>query len=374
MDSLSATTRLRTKKYTDSGFEVEFLRDEELSLKNHKEGPYLPAVIRAKEDHSLDYLKEYVKENKTNLRDAMTKYGAVIFRGFDVKTPQEFEDIALLIEPNLKNEYLGTSPRNAVTKYTFTASEIPQFFPVPQHIEMSFLPNGRPDILFFSCIKASETGGETPLCDFSKVAEDLDPQTKKKFEEKGVIYYRNYCGPNETKIDPWKLKNWPEIFGTKDKKVVESVCKKDEIKVEWRKNDSLQLTNRMPAFSKHPISGKQVWCNHSQVFHPSQASGEYQRISKKTKIWWHFVLAFLLGIVLVIRKLFQKEEEQGMNTFYGDGKVVPNADMEKVRDAIWKNMVVYPWKNGDIVMIDNLRISHGRLPFTGARSILVAWG
>jgi alpha-ketoglutarate-dependent taurine dioxygenase len=82
----------------------------------------------------------------------------------------------------------------------------------------------------------------------------------------------------------------------------------------------------------------------------------------------------VLWIVTMVRKLIQKEEDQGMNTLYGDGTVISDADMENVRDAVWKNLVAYPWKEGDIVMVDNRFVSHGRLPYSGPRSIIVAWG
>jgi hypothetical protein len=49
-------------------------------------------------------------------------------------------------------------------------------------------------------------GGETPLCDFTKVAEELDKDIKEKFEKLGIIHYRNYVGIKQCSIDPWKLK------------------------------------------------------------------------------------------------------------------------------------------------------------------------
>jgi alpha-ketoglutarate-dependent taurine dioxygenase len=48
--------------------------------------------------------------------------------------------------------------------------------------------------------------------------------------------------------------------------------------------------------------------------------------------------------------------------------------MEKVRKVVWSNIVVYRWKKGDIVMLDNHRVSHGRLPFYCPRKIIVSWG
>ena len=71
-------------------------------------------------------------------------------------------------------------------QYVFTASELPPFFPIPQHIEMSFLP-APPRKLFFCCLEApTSTGGETCLCDFKKVYDQMDPKVRQTFEEKGV--------------------------------------------------------------------------------------------------------------------------------------------------------------------------------------------
>jgi alpha-ketoglutarate-dependent taurine dioxygenase len=47
--------------------------------------------------------------------------------------------------------------------------------------------------------------------------------------------------------------------------------------------------------------------------------------------------------------------------------------MQKVRDAIWKNMVAFRWQQGDVVAIDNFGVAHGRLPFSGPRKITVCW-
>jgi len=50
----------------------------------------------------------------------------------------------------------------------------------------------------------------------------------------------------------------------------------------------------------------------------------------------------------------------GLHTCYGDGTEISNADNKHIRDVTWKNMVFNRWRKGDIIMIDNYRISHGR--------------
>ena len=100
---------------------------------------------------------------------------------------------------------------------------------------MSFL-NNPPSRLFFCCLVApSGAGGETPLVDFRKVLRDLDPEVRSRFEEKGVKNIRNYSGPNGgSRLDPWKLKRWDEMFGSKDREVVEAMCRQNGLDYEWK--------------------------------------------------------------------------------------------------------------------------------------------
>ena len=48
-------------------------------------------------------------------------------------------------------------------------------------------------------------------------------------------------------------------------------------------------------------------------------------------------------------------------------------DVEAVLDAVWRNLVVFPWRRGDVVAIDNFAVAHGRLPYDGPRAIAVCW-
>ena len=50
----------------------------------------------------------------------------------------------------------------------------------------------------------------------------------------------------------------------------------------------------------------------------------------------------------------------GFHTSFGDGSVIPDKHLEHIRDVVWSNMVFNRWQQGDIIMIDNFRISHGR--------------
>ena len=122
-----------------------------------------------------------------------------------------------------------------------------------------------------------------------------------------------------------------------------------------------------------------MWHNHSQVFHPATAHQEYYRIARKTG-WVRFYLWALFGwLLFALKTLFTRSEaDKSLNTLYGDGSVIPLADMAIVRDTVWKHMICEPWQKSDIVMIDNKRVAHGRLPYIDfpgkKRRVLVAWG
>ena len=166
-------------------------------------------------DRSLDTLCGWLNANEDWVREHLTRHGAFRFRGFAVEGPEDFERVARAIDDELGNDYLGTSPRDAVTDYVFNASELPDFFPIPQHCEMSFCAKP-PRRVFFCCLdEPAEGGGETPLCDFRKVWHELPDALRKRFEDGGIRIVRNYAATGgERDDDPTMLKPWTEMFLT----------------------------------------------------------------------------------------------------------------------------------------------------------------
>jgi alpha-ketoglutarate-dependent taurine dioxygenase len=62
------------------------------------------------------------------------------------------------------------------------------------------------------------------------------------------------------------------------------------------------------------------------------------------------------------------------NTYYGDGQPIEDSVVEELREAYRQETVAFPWQPGDILMMDNMLVAHGRNPFTGPRKILVGMG
>lgn len=344
-----------------------------------------PRTIDDPAERDLDRLCSWLVDHPVWVQEELVRHGALLFRGFDIESPDHFEALARSIDDELKNHYLGTSPRNALTDYVFNASELPDYYPIPQHCEMTFCAHP-PRRVFFCCLEEPDAGGgETPLCDFRKVWNDLDPEVRERFLEGGLRIVRNYAGPDAgdqvlrapgassaSSTDPTQLKPWPDMFGTTDKAEVEAQCASEGFEAIWLDGDALRLVSTQPVTIEHPFNHETVWYNHLTTFHASTAVAEYTRINALRPSPRHQnILRMAEGINRQI--LAKPPEERGMHVTYRDGSEIPDADVDAVRDAVWRHLSITPWKKGDVIAIDNQSTAHGRLPYQGPRHIVVCW-
>jgi alpha-ketoglutarate-dependent taurine dioxygenase len=340
----------------------------------------LPLVVEPRAGGSRDAgaLASRLEGRQAWARRALTEHGAFLFRGFSVDDPRAFERIARAITPELQNDYLGTSPRDRLTDYVFTASELPPYYPIPQHCEMSFLPRPPSHVFFWCDVAPSGPGGETPLVDVRRVLRDLSPAVRARFEARGVRIIRNYSGPEGgSRLDLWKLKRWDEMFQTTDRRAVERSCRENGFDFRWTHDGRLRLVSHQPAVRPHPATGEPVWFNHAQVFHLSSAAGEYRRIAARRRDpvdrWRYLALSGFARAAVFLKSRLKPTDDQAMHCTYGDGAPIPDEDMEAVRDAIWSNLVCFRWQKGDVVAIDNFAVAHGRMPYSGPRRVAVCW-
>jgi len=323
-----------------SSFGLDVVNIAFLPADDGKGSKLLPLVITPRWNSSKSFLADWCRSNRSWLDNQLVAYGAILVRGFALDTPADMEATICSYHPNLNNTYRGTSPRTLMkgTDYVFSAAEVPNNYPIAQHIEMSFL-DAPPCQLFFGCIKQSNApGGETALADFRQVYRDIPNDLKQKLIDKGVRYQRTHkrVGSYFT-YDVSDMVGWPEIFGTTDKQQVEKMCAAEGIPVEW-KGDTFVSVAKSDAFQLHPVTKEPVWFNHTQVFHWTTFPVE---------LWFAFcrthdvrlLVHCLFVAAFCIIKYGILHHEMGLHATFGDGTTITIREMQEIRCCIHKNMV-----------------------------------
>ena len=97
-----------------------------------------------------------------------------------------------------------------------------------------------------------------------------------------------------------------------------------------------------------------------QVFHAANIPGDFVHIYKRLGGLKYWLLGWLTWLLKIILLRFWGPQKVGFHTCYGDGTEISEAQLNHVRDTVWKNLVFNRWEQGDVLMIDNFRVSHGR--------------
>jgi alpha-ketoglutarate-dependent taurine dioxygenase len=301
-------------------------------------GERLPLVVRPAAP-GVD-LARWARDHLEHVVESLYRHGAILFRGFDVKSVGEFEAVASAICPTLFGEY-NDLPHEAGKVYGTTP--YPPDKAILFHNESSHMHRW-PMKQFFYCIQPSQTGGRTPIFDCRKVLEMLDPQVVEAFATKGLRYVRNF---SEGVDVPWQ-----QFFHTTDKAEVERFCKDAGMELTWKKWGDLRVSQRCPGVVKHPYTGERLFFNQVQL---------------------HHVACLDPAVRASLRKLF-KEEDMPRNVYFGDGSPIPDATMKHIDEVYWKAAKSFDWEPRDLILIDNMLVSHARTPYTGPRKIVVAMG
>ncbi|HEX8149207.1 MAG TPA: amino acid adenylation domain-containing protein [Pyrinomonadaceae bacterium] len=302
-------------------------------------GEALPVVLRpAVADIEA---RDWAAGSREFVEAELLKHGAVLFRGFSLAGVSEFEGFASAIYPDLFGNY-GDLPREGVSDRVYKSTPYPSDQAILFHNESSHMRRW-PLKLWFFCVKAAATGGETPIVDCRRIYQLLDPDLLRRFAERGLMYVRNFVEGVDV--------SWREFFKTEDRAEVEERCRRSGIEFEWRP-DGLRTREVCRAVARHPKTGEMVFFNQLQLHHISCLERETQAN---------------------VRALF-REEDYPRNVYYGDGSPIEDEVVARVREVYERCAVRFPWREGDVLMLDNMLTAHGRSPFTGERKITVAMG
>ncbi|MGH2849849.1 MAG: TauD/TfdA family dioxygenase, partial [Solirubrobacteraceae bacterium] len=148
----------------------------------------MPLVITPAVDN-VD-LPQWCASHKDEIDGYLDRYGAILFRGFDLTDAPDFEAVASAVVPDLFAEY-GDLPPEEAGQRIYGVTPYPPDKMILFHNESSHLSSW-PLRQFFFCVYPAPERGETPLLDCRAVCDALDPEILEQFAEKGLMYVRNF--------------------------------------------------------------------------------------------------------------------------------------------------------------------------------------
>jgi len=271
-------------------------------------------------------------------REALDDAGAVLLRGPVLR--EDAAELALsVIDDELLDDAFWSTPRSKVGGKTLTATEYPSPRTIHLHSEMAYMKIWPRFVAFHSIVVADE-GGETTICNIDTVSDDWGDRLA-AFAEKGVTYRRTF----QKGIDV----AWQQAFQTTDPADVEEVAKRLGMTLEWQSDDAL-ITSHTAQGTVTATDGRSIYFNQAHLFHASSLDPQARE-----------AIETLFGVDRLPRQ-----------AFYGDGSPIAQDDVDAIRASFERNQTGMHWREGDVLILDNMRFAHGRLPFKGSRRLHVA--
>lgn len=287
-------------------------------------------------------MHDWAADRAAALEDDLRAHGAILFRGVRLEGTEDLESFARLFCSELFDGN-GEHPRTASNRAVYTPTFYPEGRKLLWHHENSF-NRSWPLKILFGCLKPADTGGETPIADSRQVYRRLDASIRRRFEDRGVMYVRNYHA--NLGLD------WQTVFQTTSAGEVEARCRQEGMLFEWTAEGALRTRWIRPATVTHPVTGEASWFNQAQHWHPACLDPRTRETMMETFA----------------------PEDFPRHCYYGDGTPIDDAVMTAILDLYQDLEITFAWRRGDVLLLDNVSVAHARNPYSGERKLLVAMG
>lgn len=288
-----------------------------------------------------DSLPDYIAAHRHPVNRALAECGAVLFRGFDVTCGDAFDAVVQAYgEPGFTySESLSNAVRVNVTDRVFTANEAPPDTSIYLHHEMAQTPL-YPSKLFFYCQIAAEEGGATPLCRSDILVDQLreaDPDLIARLETRGVRYTNIMPASDDT--GSGQGRSWRSTLNAETQEDAENRLLDLGYGWEWMDDGSLRATTPVLDAVRQLPDGRTVFFNQ---------------------------------LIAAFRGWSDQRNDASRAISFGDGEPITADDMQEAIRLSDELSFDTLWEAGDVVLVDNFLVMHGRRPFQGTRRVLAS--
>ncbi len=319
------------------------LRTQTLSVPNQQQHPevFPLAVAPADGGVTMNDTTKWIEAQRDDLLSSLSRHGAILFRGFPVGDAEAFDTFirAFSLDSFTYEESLSNAVRVNRTELVFTANEAPPDVSIFLHHEMAQTPLF-PSRLFFCCEKAPDSDGETPICRSDVLLQRLDAAAPAFVEAcaKLGVRYSNVM-PAEDDPESGQGRSWRSTLGVDTREAAEVRLGKLRYSHEWLDGDILRATTPALPAIRTLVDGRRVFFNQ---------------------------------LIAAFRGWKDTRNDPRKSISFGDGAEIRTADMQVAIELADELSFDLAWQAGDVALIDNFLVMHGRRPFTGKRTVLAS--
>lgn len=369
-----------------TGVKTRFLNKEERFLLSDENE--MPLVIEPVGATDVHFLQKFIRSHSSALLNDMAKYGAVLLRGFDVASDEDFEK-TILSMPEFKGiseAFMSEEGRIHVgdLKYILHTNAVYKtggtLYLGGFHSENFYNPDV-PSYICFCCLTPSLTGGETGLVNMEKVYQQLNPPLKKRLEK------------NTFFVSKWLMNEVTKRYAISAEKV-KKICQHFNLPITGKGDHEFVLMYKPSIFINPRTSKPSLQIN---LFELPALNRELRKefmadYSGKEWFWHRFVWKIPQPIFKAIEKIyiacasfFYSPKDainillNKINTYRAEKKITyqqtkvgscfSKQDTKELAQLIRKNYSSCLWKKGDILLIDNKKVAHAGMPGSGPRLI-----
>ncbi|MEM7611343.1 MAG: TauD/TfdA family dioxygenase [Pseudomonadota bacterium] len=290
---------------------------------------------------SLQDTTAWISKDRDRILAELSVHGAILFRGFPITGAEDFDAFirAFELDSFTYQESLSNAVRVNRTPLVFTANEAPPDVSIFLHHEMAQTPLF-PSKLFFCCEKAAAQDGETPLCRSDILLDQLQaeaPDFVAACERLGVRYSNTMPAADDAASGQGR--SWRSTLNVTDKAEAEARLDKLGYSYQWLAGDDLRVTTAALPAVRTLVSGRRVFFNQ---------------------------------MIAAFRGWKDARNNPDNAIRFGDDSSIPIDAMQRaieLSDALSFNL---PWQDGDVALLDNFLVMHGRRPFAGERRVLAS--
>lgn len=250
------------------------------------------------------------KLEKDEIISLFKSYSVLLFRQFETNA-DTFSKFTSLFTTNFSNYAGGTAYRRVINQDQTLLSVNDSNDEVRLHGEM-YYQRYVPAMLWFFCAKPSLKDGETLICDGKQFYDELSYSTKEIFSKKNLKFTRYQ-----------NKQMWQQRYKTDDLKVVIKICESNDVHLKINEDQSIVTEYISPA-----------------IF-PSRC-GKYK---------------------IFINTLLPVKQYIPNNIVFEDGTEITDDIVQDLIEISNRISIPIQVQKGDILMIDNTRVLHGRRAF-----------